>query len=248
MIYNIEINQYAIIQSGLDLDLTDMALLDFMRKFVGSSKAVSVDMKDGTYTWISHKLVIEELPIIGIATERGLRKRLAKLQELGLIKRSEEMNKPYYKIYKKAYDLFFAEGCKSEQGEERKFHQSRNECSTKVGTEVPPIINISNNNYNDNNLIGVDIPENFEPIMKDWLNYKKARKSPYKNDKSILACFKNLYKLSGGNAETARQIVEQSMANNWQGLFPLKDTDKRSRLIDFANNLEKQINGTPDNK
>lgn len=244
MIYNIEINQFAVIESGLDLDLTDIAILDFIRKFVGSSKAVRVDMKDGTYTWISHKLIMEEMPIIGIATERGIRKRLQKLQDAGLIVRSEEMSKPYYKINNKAYDLFFTEGCKNEQGVEQKFHQSRNESSTKVGTKVPPIINIIDNNNKDNNNKGIEeISEEYKPIMIDWLNYKKARKSSYANEKSIIACYKNLVRMSGGDPLIARAIVDQSMANNWQGLFPLKGdkNTNRQKLMDFSNKLEKMV-------
>ena len=31
-----------------------------------------------------------------------------------------------------------------------------------------------------------------------------------------------LYKLASGDIETARLIVNQSLANNWNGLFPLK--------------------------
>jgi len=55
-----------------------------------------------------------------------------------------------------------------------------------------------------------------------WLEYKKARKESYRTQASVEACYANLAKLSAGDAETARQIIAQSMANNWAGLFELK--------------------------
>jgi hypothetical protein len=58
--------------------------------------------------------------------------------------------------------------------------------------------------------------------MSVWLEYKKAKRQSYASEKSIETCYKNLLRISNGNPDTARQIVEQSIANNWAGLFPLK--------------------------
>ena len=35
------------------------------------------------------------------------------------------------------------------------------------------------------------------------------------------SCLTKLRNLAGGNPQTAQAIIEQSMANNWAGLFPL---------------------------
>jgi hypothetical protein len=59
-----------------------------------------------------------------------------------------------------------------------------------------------------------------------WLFYKKNRKQKYKDDKSIELCYKRLLKISNNSPDTARLIVEQSMANNWSGLFELKQDGK----------------------
>ena len=58
--------------------------------------------------------------------------------------------------------------------------------------------------------------------LEQWLQYKQSRRQSYKSDKSILIFCKHLHELSGGNADIAMQVVEQSMANNWSGIFPLK--------------------------
>lgn len=66
------------------------------------------------------------------------------------------------------------------------------------------------------------LPE-FKQAFFDWLEYKKQRKESYKTEKSTRLCYDKLVKLSGNDPYTARQIVEQSMANNWAGLFELKE-------------------------
>jgi len=87
--------------------------------------------------------------------------------------------------------------------------------------------------------------------FKVWLEYKKARKESYRTQASVEACYNNLAKLSNGDAETAKQIIAQSMANNWAGLFELKTNNgptqpttqyERRRLSEqqFARDLAEQ--------
>ncbi len=64
--------------------------------------------------------------------------------------------------------------------------------------------------------------ENFNPIISQWLEYKSARRESYKADQSIRAFAKKLKELSGDDVGVAQQIIDQSIANNWAGIFPLK--------------------------
>lgn len=66
--------------------------------------------------------------------------------------------------------------------------------------------------------------EYLHPQMDKWLDYKKSRGERYKTEQSLMVCAKKLHELSGGNALTADAIVEQSIASNYAGLFPLKQT------------------------
>lgn len=59
-------------------------------------------------------------------------------------------------------------------------------------------------------------------VMEKWLSYKKERKSPY-TQRGAESVYKKLYKMSGGDPTLADEIVEQSISNNWQGLFELKN-------------------------
>jgi hypothetical protein len=63
----------------------------------------------------------------------------------------------------------------------------------------------------------------FIPIIEIWLKYKSDRKEKYKSDESLKQLYSKIYKLSSGNAELAKEIINQSMANNWAGIFKLKD-------------------------
>ncbi len=60
-------------------------------------------------------------------------------------------------------------------------------------------------------------------VMQGWLEYKKSRGQQYRNEMSAVKCFEQLKRLSGGNAEVASKITDQSIANNWAGLFPLRE-------------------------
>ncbi len=78
------------------------------------------------------------------------------------------------------------------------------------------------------------VQQDFLEVFQCWLEYKKERRESYKTEASLQACYKKILKLSGGNVEKAHKIIENSMANNWAGLFELKDSPGRS------NNFESQ--------
>lgn len=59
-------------------------------------------------------------------------------------------------------------------------------------------------------------------MMRTWLEYKRLRKESYKSEIGIRKCLTMLRSLSGGNPQTATAIIDQSIANNWAGLFELK--------------------------
>jgi len=70
-----------------------------------------------------------------------------------------------------------------------------------------------------------EIDEPFRPILDDWLTYKKERKQTYKSQRTFLIMYSELQTLSGGDPAMAAAIVRQSIANNYAGLFKLKNGD-----------------------
>ena len=59
-------------------------------------------------------------------------------------------------------------------------------------------------------------------MIHTWLEYKRLRKESYKSEIGIRKCLTMLRNLSGSNPQTATAIIDQSIANNWAGLFELK--------------------------
>ena len=109
--------------------------------------------------------------------------------------------------------------------------------SHRSPTDEPPIAHTNNkdkkekNDKNDKkNTRGAGInswdlsymDEAIKPVFFEWLEYKKASfKFSYKTERSLEAAYNELVKLSGGDPNTARQIINNSMAKGWKGMFPL---------------------------
>ena len=62
---------------------------------------------------------------------------------------------------------------------------------------------------------------------------RKQIKKPLATDRAIELAIKKLDKLSGGDNDKAIEILNQSILNSWQGLFPLKD-ENTSKGIDWS--------------
>jgi hypothetical protein len=62
----------------------------------------------------------------------------------------------------------------------------------------------------------------FIPLVQKWIDYKNSRKENYKSQASLNAFVKILTKYSENKFENAENIIEQSMANNWAGIFKPK--------------------------
>lgn len=59
-----------------------------------------------------------------------------------------------------------------------------------------------------------------------FLAYRKEIKKPYKSQMAVEQAFKKLTKLSGGVLEKAENVVNQTIENQWEGLFPLKEENR----------------------
>lgn len=75
-------------------------------------------------------------------------------------------------------------------------------------------------------MVDVTIPD-VDNVLKDklieFLEFRRQIKKPMKQA-SAKAFQKKLEKLSGGNINIACDILEESIANGWQGIFPLKNS------------------------
>ena len=79
----------------------------------------------------------------------------------------------------------------------------------------------------------------FRKPFEEWLKYKRTKKQMYKRQCDLELCYKKLKEYSSGNAEKATLIIEQSMTNNWSGLFELKTSTPSTALKSSEMNYDK---------
>lgn len=98
--------------------------------------------------------------------------------------------------------------------------------------------------------LSIVAPNMLEPV-ETWLAYKKEKAQSYKPT-GFKTFYKKLCELSGNNPQTAMAIIEQSMQNNYAGIFPLRNnnnnnygretiTDKIRRTVEEANIFSQQL-------
>lgn len=65
--------------------------------------------------------------------------------------------------------------------------------------------------------------DGFALVLQEWLEYKKERKQSYKGLKQVKLLAQKLIQLSNESASRARMIIEQSIVNNYSGIFEIKE-------------------------
>lgn len=67
--------------------------------------------------------------------------------------------------------------------------------------------------------------DDWQTLIREWLEYKADRKESYKSEKAIKAFATQLWNISQKNLTTAQAILQQSYACNYAGIFPLKNSN-----------------------
>jgi hypothetical protein len=80
--------------------------------------------------------------------------------------------------------------------------------------------------------------DKFTPTWDLWKEYKnEAFKFIFKSTISEQGALNKLVRLSGGDEEVAIEIVEESIANQWEGFYSLKtnnSSDGNTKIVDIA--------------
>lgn len=92
------------------------------------------------------------------------------------------------------------------------------------------------------------VSDDFNVCFFRFLDYRKKIHKEFKTQMSLEACYKNLIELSKRDKDTAIAIVEQSIANQWQGLFELKEKNsaKKENNGNTTNRAEEAVNSAND--
>lgn len=185
MKYTILINQYAAVTNGLNLDLIDLAIFDFIKEFANSQKCVKMQTPEGVYFWVSHKLVLEAMPLLNIKTNQGLIKRIDNLIKAGILRKHPNCDRYKQTLYAFGgnYDLLaFANfglqpSTKVEGNPQQKFRVTLNE---SLGY---------NNNIYKTNIYNIEAPQ------KDFVAPTPAEQTEESKYKKTLFRNSDIYKL-----------------------------------------------------
>lgn len=93
----------------------------------------------------------------------------------------------------------------------------------------------NNNDNNENNIIYNADPQ-LDKAIKEFIKFRREMKKPM-TDHAIELLINKLNKLSSDTSEQI-EILNQSMLNGWQGIFPLKESGKKPKetTIDESKN------------
>jgi len=208
---------YGIIPKALmqrqDLSISEKAIIAYFLSFTGG----------GTTCFPSYSQICNDLKI----SKTTLSKSIHNIENKGYIKISalypNDKLKHNYK-----YELTFIEGTNSEPSEVQNLNLPVKECEpsrVKILNSNNNIIN-NNNNNNNNNIFKIEYPDHlnnkiFITKYNEWIQFRKDIKKPIKTNRSINEQIKML---AQHDINTAIKIIDNSIMNEWQGLFPLKES------------------------
>jgi len=85
--YSININQFAVISNGLNIDLIDCAIFDYLKDFAHCDKISKTYHEGKSYFYIKWNKIVDDMPMIGINTRKGIIARINNLIECKLLER-----------------------------------------------------------------------------------------------------------------------------------------------------------------
>lgn len=214
MKYNIYINQVAAVMLSPSLDIIDMAIVDYMSSFANSSSCIKVNTSSGVYFWISHKKIIDDMPLLGITTTRGIAKRIEKLIALDILKKHEDCE-----TYQKTLYAF------GESYDKLVFTPERNDIPLNASS-TPPM----NESSGDNNII---IDYNIKE-EKDKSFSKKVSKDALFED-----CWKQ-YRRKGAKAKAKAQWDKMTQEEK-EMILPHIKAYVSSRELQFQKDFERYL-------
>ena len=128
---------------------------------------------------------------------------------------------------------------------------TENEISFDQMAEITDYLRSVNKSKKSQLDMSIVAPNMIEPV-ETWLAYKKEKCQSYKPT-GFKTFYKKLCELSGNNPQVAMAIIEQSMQNNYAGIFPLRNnnnnnnygretiTDKIRRTFENATAFKQRI-------
>ena len=189
----------------------------------------SFSNRNDAYFFKSNDRIAEDYHV----SKRSVTRAIALLEELGLITVVRQGRQRYCSA---TLDNLASLG-------RQKRHTTLDKMSTNPSQNVPErwtkclhSITVENNNENTFENKGVVMPfgeDEFLEMWKVWLQERRDRKYKPYTPKGEQAALHNLKKISNDDYKTAIKIIEQSIAQSWQGLFAIRESKQQRPKLDL---------------
>lgn len=238
MKYFLNINQVAY-RSNKEfdtIDSTDACIMECIAGFASRESCERIYLNGYTYYWVSTSSILKDYEMCTIKTKNGIRRRIKKLEEVGLIElhpNNKSMGRSYYRITEKYEQISY-----KESGEKKE--QAYNEYSKGHTMNMARAYHIDDKDYYTNtNNTNTNIERE---------NLAKAK--PLTKEEKILACKKREEDFIA-EVNTFSQYPKEMLdefINYWTERTPSgfkmnwetkKTFEIKKRLITWANNQKK---------
>ena len=248
----------------LGLDIKDAYILTYLKDIIGgSNKIISKIVDDEVYYWIKYENIIKYLPILKIDNLKVISRRLARYDELGLIKR--HIHRPFNQMqgtFKGAYtficltedfaSLFETAKLQHDDAELERaakemglsLESSKNEDSNHENLKVPVVNHHGNSkvpSIEGTQKFSHNTPNNNTPNNKkataniDTVNKKEPVPSDQQDSSSSLYEFLNNYKLDVGTKENIKKHIKGLTEERFKLIYmEIAKRFKEGRCKDFS--------------
>ena len=147
--YSLSLHLREVEEFGINISLVDLCIFEFLKSFETKTYCQKEKLDDGNiYFWVSHDLIIDQLPILGIKSKRRIISHINNLVDVGLLSRygkTQELGKSYYKFTELA-DKFDSGHTPSDENVTPPLTKTSHPSDENV---TPPLTKTSHNNIQD---------------------------------------------------------------------------------------------------
>lgn len=241
---------------GMDND--DALILRWFVDFKDSGKMASKIIEEDKYYWIKYEGLLDDLVILKIKTKDALYRRLKKMEKQKILKRQTVKENGTYSFYTLGDNYKFLIENISNLSETNPIQSEINPTGygnkSDRGTEINPEQKISllnntsllNNNKKEKKKTDLDILINeytsnsfLQETIIDFMKMRKSIKKPV-TERALKGILNKLDRLATTD-DIKIKILENSIENCWQGVFPLKDNFSNYNSNKYQDNNNSNI-------
>ena len=228
-----------------NLDVADTLILNWFANFFIGAMEKRI-FQDGNvnkiYGWIKISKIMEDLPVLGISTEKGIRRRLDHFVESGIMERetiqSQNGKKSFYKTTEIYESLINTKAVKKNQSDE----VEKTETKELLQSEANKTEDSSKNNTEISQRNSTTFAKNKNPqgTKTTYAKIKTGQKSSQGNCSSYAE--RNSTSLAEGNSSSYAlndSLTSDSVINNSQIKF--NDVRNPAAVNAYSTNIKKQI-------